>query len=87
MPTPLLNAYAEQLPRLSAEESLLAANRIAVGTGSLRKGEGRRIAAGWQRAMGQRVPSVRPKGPGEYAAHMAGLGIGIKRVKKVTPDG
>jgi hypothetical protein len=87
MPTPILNAYAEQLPRLSAEESLLFANRIAVGTGSLNKGEGRRIASGWQRIAGEHRAVVRSKGPGEYAAHMAALGIGVKREKRAKPDG
>lgn len=87
MPTPILNAYAEQLPRLSAEESLTDATRIAVGSGSLKKGEGHRIQQGWHRVAQQAAPVVRSKGPGEYAAHMAGLGIGVKKVKKVTPDG
>jgi hypothetical protein len=86
MPTPFLNAYAEQLPRLTAEESLMAANRVAVGSGSLKKGVGQRIAQGWQRSAGQGAPAIRPKGPAEYAAHMASLGIGVKRQRKVTPD-
>ena len=84
MPTPILNAYAEQLPRLTAEESLLAANRTAVGTGSLKKGEGRRVAASWQRLAGEHRAVVRSKGPGEYAAHMAALGIGVKKERKAT---
>lgn len=84
MPLPLLDAYAVNLPRLAAEESLTAAERIAVGTGSLRKGEGRRIAHAWQRAADQRAPVIRPKGAAEYAAHMAAMGIGIRKVK---PDG
>lgn len=78
MPTPLLNSYAEMAPRLAAEESLLTAERIAVGTGSLRKGVGRRIAHGWERQADQRRIAIRPKGPGEYAATMASVGIGVK---------
>lgn len=85
MPTPILNAYAEQLPRLSAEESLLSANRIAVGTGSLKKGEGRRVVAGWSRQVDDRRSVVRPKGPSEYAAHMAAMGIGVKREQVKRP--
>lgn len=84
MPTPILNAYAEQLPRLSAEESLMAANRVAVGSGSLKKGVGQRIAQGWQRAAGRSAPALRPKGPAEYAAHMAALGIGVKKERKAS---
>ena len=82
MPTPLLNAYSAQLPRLRAEESLLAAERTAVGTGSLKKGEGRRILAGWQRQTDQRPPVVRPRTREQYRAHMAGLGVGVKTVKR-----
>jgi hypothetical protein len=85
MPTPILNAYAAQLPRLSAEESLLAATRVAVGSGSLKKGEGQRIQHQWSKAAEQGAPVVRSTGPAQYAAHMAGLGIGVKKVKKVTP--
>lgn len=87
MPTSVLNAYAEQLPRLSAEESLLAAQRVAVGSGSLKKGEGRRVAAGWERTAGQARPVLRPKGRAEYEAHMAAAGIAVKRQGKATPDG
>jgi len=87
MPTPILNAYAEQLPRLSAEESLMAATRTAVGTGSLKKGEGRRITAGWTRGTDQPRLAMRPKGPAEYEAHLAAMGIGVKRERKVNPDG
>jgi hypothetical protein len=86
MPTPFLNAYAEQLPRLTAEESLMAANRVAVGSGSLKKGVGQRIAQRWLHSAGQMAPAVRPKGPAEYAAHMASLGIGVQKVKKVSQD-
>lgn len=86
MPTPLLNAYAEQMPRLVAEDSLRAAERIAVGSGTLKKGVGKRIADGWQKQAGQGRPVVRPKSPEMYEAQMAGLGIGVKKVK-VERDG
>lgn len=82
MPTPLLNAYAAGLPRLAAEESLMAAQRIAVGTGSLKKGEGRRIAEGWQRMADHHRPLVKPADEAMYRAQMAGLGIGVRKVKK-----
>jgi hypothetical protein len=86
MPAPLLNAYAAQLPGLVAEESLLAATRVAVGSGSLRKGEGRRLMATWSRTAGQGHPAPRPKGPAEYAARMAVMGIGVKRTRKASPE-
>lgn len=83
MPTLLLNAYAANLPRLAAEESLIAAQRVAVGTGSLKKGEGRRIAEDWQRLTAHRRPVVRPKDEAMYRAQIAGMGIGVRKVKKV----
>lgn len=84
MPAPLLNAYSEQLPRIVAEESLQVAQRVAVGSGTLKKGVGRRISETWTRQAGQRPSVVRPKSREMYQAQMAGLGIGVKMVK---PDG
>ena len=78
MPPPLLNAYAEQLPRLTAEESLQAAERTAVGSGALKKGKGKQIADRWRRQAGQRAHVLRPATREQYAAQMAGLGIGVK---------
>lgn len=87
MPPALLNAYIAALPRLTAEESLLAAERVAVGTGSLRRGQARRVAQAWQRATDQQTPRVRARGAAEYAAQMAGMGIGVKLTKVDKPDG
>lgn len=84
MPVPFLNAYADELPRLAAEESLLTAERVAVGSGSLKKGVGHRISDGWVRQTGQRRAVIRPKSREMYRAQMAGLGIGVKTVPKVT---
>lgn len=80
----LLNAYSEQLPRLVAEESLQAAERMAVGSGSLKKGVGRRIASGWERATDRQRTVMRPKGRAQYMAQMAGVGIAVKSVPRVT---
>lgn len=79
MPTSLLSAYVEQLPRISASESLQAAERIAVGTGSLKKGVGRRIASGWARQADHDRPVVRPTSPESYRAQMAMVGIAVKK--------
>lgn len=37
------------MPRLLAEESLRAAERVAVGTGSLKPGAGARVLSRWRR--------------------------------------
>ena len=84
MPVPLLNAYAENLSRLTAEESLVAAERVAVGTGSLKKGQGKRIAGQWSRRADQTRHVLKPSSKEAYAAQMAMSGIGVKFVK---PDG
>lgn len=86
MPVPLLNAHAEKLPRLVAEESLREAERIAVGSGSLKKGVGSRITSGWLRQADQHRPAVRATSKAVYRATMAGLGIGVKPTK-VQRDG
>jgi hypothetical protein len=84
MPIPLLNAYADHMPRLSAEESLLAAERVAVGSGSLRKGVGRRIADGWRRRAQTQRMILRPTSRAQWEAQAAGVGVGVKRVPKVS---
>lgn len=86
MPTPLLNAYAEMLPRLIAEESLLTSERVAVGSGSLKRGQGRQIAQGWMRQTDRPRDVIRPKSKEMYHAQMAMAGIGVKKVK-VARDG
>ena len=86
MPTELLNEYAANLPRLTAEESLLAAERMAVGSGTLKKGKGRQIAEQWRRATGQTRHVLRPSSEEMFTAQMGGLGIGVKKVK-VERDG
>ena len=86
MPPALLNAHAEELPRLIAEESLIAAERTAVGTNSLRKGVGSRITSAWSKTANQRRPVIRAKTAAEHEAHMRTLGIGVKR-GKAAADG
>jgi len=81
MPSPLLNAYAEQLPRIMAEESLLAAQVVAVGAGTLRRGDRSRTIHAWERQADQPRVVVRPQGRAMYDAQMAQAGIAVKRVK------
>lgn len=71
------------IPRLSAEESLLAATRVAVGTGSLEKGTGPDIVRQWQAiARPQDVPaSVHTE---RRKAAIAAAGIKVFRPKQTT---
>ena len=85
MPVPLLNEYVENLPRLTAEESLQAAERVAVGSGSLKKGKGRQIAGQWQRATGRTRHVLKPSSKEAYVAQMAMQGIAVKKVRISGP--
>lgn len=84
MPSLLLDAYAAQLHRLTAEEALQAAERTAVGSGVLRRGVGRQITAAWQRQVGRQGPVLRPRSREAYEAHMAMAGIPVKRQPKAA---
>jgi hypothetical protein len=52
MPIRELSAYAAQLVPLEAHESLLAAERLAVGTGAMQERDRRAVVSRWQRALG-----------------------------------
>jgi hypothetical protein len=82
MKTPLaiVRASAHMMPRLEAAESLLAANRTALGTRSLAPDDARALAARWER---QTAPA--PSVPTETAARqqprpLPALGLGLKLV-------
>lgn len=68
------------IPRLEARESLLASARIAVGTGSLKKGAAKDIQRRWERDAngGRAMPRERrPPDPRALGA------LGIKVTRKV----
>jgi len=65
------------MTKLEAEESLLTANRTAVGTGSLESKDARRVADEWTRAAnGGRKPLITKATPGMLAE----MGIGVHGV-------
>lgn len=82
MPVPLLNAYASLLPRLVAEESLVAAERIAVGSGTLRPHARRQLLTSWERQTDRLAPRIRPRDRASFEAQMAMAGIPVKREPK-----
>lgn len=86
MPPAILNAYSADIPRLQAEESMLWAERFAVGGGRLRKGVGSRIMSRWERLADHRRPVIRPRSASEHKAQMASMGIAVKG-PKVSRDG
>lgn len=81
-----LRDYADMLPQLQAEESLLAADRIAVGTGSLKREVAREIASGWERAARANAPAPREKRRASPETLQA-MGIGYIVVEPTTTEG
>lgn len=74
-PTAMVLALFTMLPRLEAEQSMLAAERVAMGMGAMKKEAADAIWKRWAKAANEGV-DVRPQ-PTALAAH----GIPIRRVK------
>jgi hypothetical protein len=79
MDTPLaiVRACLTMLPRLEAEESLLASTRTGVGSGALTSGDATAITARWLRTShggSSRAPVVRRPDP----AALGEIGIGVR---------
>lgn len=66
------------LPRLTAEDSLLAAQRVAVGSGSLKPHDARAIADSWARHLQKRMKAARPT-----REDLAAIGIGVRVKERV----
>jgi hypothetical protein len=70
-------------PRLEAEESLLAHDRVAVGTGGLKAGQARKLMTQWrQTAQGGRKSARRPRSP----QALGRIGIGYRVIEKQQPS-
>lgn len=71
-PLALLRASMHMLPRLEAEESILAANRVAMGSGAMKPEDAQRVARGWERQAGASL--IQPAGSPPRALPHMGLG-------------
>ena len=49
MPSWLLRAYEEAIPKLVARESLLATNIASIGAGNMKKADRTRVISSWRR--------------------------------------
>jgi hypothetical protein len=82
LPIRIVRDFAEMLPRLQAEESLLTADRVALGAGTLKQDAARELGRRWERATrdpGARDSRARVKlTPGDLAA----MGIRYKVVER-----
>jgi hypothetical protein len=67
------------MPRMQAEESMLAATRVALGGGSLKKDDAARLRRAWeQAASGGRAPRAIKAS----LADLQALGIVVRKVKR-----
>jgi hypothetical protein len=67
------------MPRLMAEESLLASARVAIGSGTADKDDARRIRKAWDHAANGDRPTPAVKAtPRDLMA----MGIGVRTVKR-----
>lgn len=82
-PRGVVRAHLVMLDRLDAQESLLMAQRIAVGTGSLKGNTGRQWAEEWALAgRGESAPEPRT-GPTPPQVVLGRIGIGVRKTRKV----
>ncbi len=79
MPFPILHAYARAQPMIEARESLRRASEMAVGSGSLKPQQSRRIVREWQDAARGSSGSwmLRPEDAGQMRATLSTAGISM----------
>jgi hypothetical protein len=71
-----INMCLRAIPRLRAQESLVVAQRIAVGTGSMKKGAAGPILRQWKRDATGGQPRTRERKPANPAT-LAAMGIRV----------
>jgi hypothetical protein len=80
-PRAIVRAHLRMLPRIEAGESLLTAERVAVGTGSMKGDAGRDLARHWaDTARGERQVE-RPRSAKARRAALASAGVGYHTVQ------
>jgi len=78
-PVWIAKAHVAMLPRLEAEEAMMRATEVAIGTGSMEKKEAKRMMGIWgQTARGR---TEERKKPVFNLAAMAACGIRVQKVK------
>lgn len=83
-PRAMVRAHLRMLPRLQAEEALRVSERVAVGSGSLRREASQAVVREWARQARGDQPA-----PRATSQTLSGSGIGYRRVvkrKQDTPD-
>jgi hypothetical protein len=78
VPLGLLRALHDSIPALTAEESLVASERVALGSGSLDRHDAKQLRRDWRETAFGRV---RVKAQKVAPADLAALGIGYHVVE------
>lgn len=81
-PVAVVRAHVRMMPRLEAEESLLVAQRVALGSGSYKKDDARRLTHRWTNQA--RGPRISESAAAVNPRELAGMGIGFRRRPKGT---
>lgn len=74
------------LPILLAEESLSAANRTAVGAGTLSEEDRKAVTGGWVDAIKARLPPAARAPQGPTPGQLSRYKIGVRKVKRKKPE-
>jgi hypothetical protein len=77
LPVALVRSYLANLPKLQAEQLLLATQVTMIGTGSMKKNVADRQLAGWRRLIGG-AQAVRPTTQEQRTALARAAGIGVR---------
>ncbi|HMJ87979.1 MAG TPA: hypothetical protein VK504_32605 [Vicinamibacterales bacterium] len=83
----VLRACGRMLPRLEAEESILAADRLGVGTRTVSRQAVKEALDRWQRTAHPAHTRARARRPRATPDSLAALGIGYHIVEPETPTG
>lgn len=78
MPLGKAMKFIEAIPRLQAEESILAIRSVAVGTGSLEHGAARDVMRSLEHDLAPvSRPAARPQDADSYRRALEGMGITV----------
>ena len=72
--------YYEAIPRLRAQENMLMATAVAIGSGTLKQDAHRSIMRDWRQQAGELEVERQRQTPQEHLANLAAMGIAVEIV-------
>lgn len=85
VPMALLRAFAQQIPRLQAEETLLASQASAIGSGAMKQRDVQAAIARLQRVAAGGNPYTKLRNKTDLGA-VAAMGVGVRIVVPTHGD-